>query len=127
MDKMNEESKTIRSVRPWGIVQMLVRNQCCSVDLTTVEPGQRASLHSHQVRSELFHFLDDNCYIEVNEKIHHPHTDDQILIRPGVKHRFWTEQKPGRILVISMGEWKAEDQVRHEDDYGRKDQPLKLE
>jgi hypothetical protein len=31
------------------------------------------------------------------------------------------------MLVVSFGEWKAEDQVRHEDDYGRTGQPLKLQ
>jgi len=106
---------------------MLVRNQYCSVDLTTINPGERASLHSHQTRSELFHFLDDNCRIQVDGQIRHPHTDDEILIEPGVKHRFWADDKPAGILVVNLGEWKAEDQVRHEDDYGRKGQPLKLE
>jgi hypothetical protein len=30
------------------------------------------------------------------------------------------------MLVVSFGEWKADDQVRHEDDYGRTGEPLKL-
>jgi hypothetical protein len=30
------------------------------------------------------------------------------------------------MLVVSLGEWKAEDQIRHEDDYGRQGEPLKL-
>jgi hypothetical protein len=28
--------------------------------------------------------------------------------------------------VVSFGEWRAEDQIRHEDDYGRKGETLKL-
>jgi hypothetical protein len=47
-------------------------------------------------------------------------------MRPGVKHRFWADEIPFRILVISFGEWKAEDQYRFDDDYGRTGQPLTL-
>ncbi|MDH4239424.1 MAG: hypothetical protein OEW48_07665 [Phycisphaerae bacterium] len=42
------------------------------------------------------------------------------LIRPGVKHRFGAEAGDFRMLVVCFGRWKAEDQERHEDDYGRK-------
>ena len=50
--------KTVRSLRPWGDIYMIVRNQQCSVDLTHVKPGERSSLHSHETRYELFHFVD---------------------------------------------------------------------
>jgi len=30
------------------------------------------------------------------------------------------------MLVVSFGEWKAEDQIRHEDDYGREGETLKF-
>ena len=118
--------QTIKSERPWGDVHMVVRNQRCSVDLTFVRPGERASLHSHQIRYELFHFLDDGAHLELDGQIHHPNTHDEFLIRPGVKHRFWAEDKPFRMLVVSFGQWKAEDQYRHEDDYGRKGKTLTL-
>ena len=51
---------------------MVVRNQPCSVDLTHVKPGGRASLHSHQVRIELFHFIDDGAFLEVDGKVYQP-------------------------------------------------------
>jgi mannose-6-phosphate isomerase-like protein (cupin superfamily) len=116
--------QTIKSERPWGDVHMVVRNQGCSVDLTSVRPGERASLHSHQIRSELLHFLDDGGHLELDGCIYHPNTHDEFLVRPGVKHRFWAEDKPFRMLVVSFGRWKAEDQCRHEDDYGRKGEKL---
>ncbi len=116
--------QTIKSERPWGDVYMVVRNQKCSVDLTFVRPGERASLHSHEIRYELFHFLDDGAHLELDGQIHHPNTHDEFLIRPGVKHRFWAEDKPFRMLVVSFGQWKAEDQYRYEDDYGRKGKEL---
>ena len=118
--------ETVQSVRPWGNIHMVVRNQACSVDLTHVKPGGRASLHSHQVRTELFHFIDDGAFLEVDGKVYQPMAHEEFMMHPGMKHRFWAEQKSFRILVVSFGEWTVEDQHRHEDDYGRKGKQLEL-
>tara|TARA_B100000123_G_scaffold260324_1_gene226610 strand:+ start:449 stop:829 length:381 start_codon:yes stop_codon:yes gene_type:complete len=118
--------KTINSNRPWGDIYMVVRNQKCSVDLTEVKPGERASLHSHAIRYELFHFLDDGGILEIDGDLFYPKAHEEFLIKPGQKHRFWAEESNFRMLVVSLGEWKAEDQIRHEDDYGREGEPLKL-
>ena len=117
---------TKKSERPWGDIFMLVRNQHCSVDLTCVKPGSRSSLHSHQVRHELFHILDPGAVLELNDDIIRPKPHDEFLIKPGDLHRFWAEDKPFRMLVICFGEWSPEDQERHEDDYGREGEPLEL-
>ena len=61
--------KTTMSTRPWGDIFMVVRNQHCSVDLTCVKPGSRSSLHSHEIRFELFHFLDPGGALELNTDI----------------------------------------------------------
>ena len=113
---------TRRSERPWGDIHMVVRNQMCSVDLTHVKPGHRSSLHSHGVRYELFHFLDDGATVEINGQVYHPKAHDEFLLKPGDRHRFWAEERDFRMLVVCFGEWRAEDQVRHEDDYGREGQ-----
>ena len=105
---------------------MVVRNQKCSVDLTEVKPGERASLHSHAIRHELFHFLDDGGILEIDGDLFYPKTHEEFLIKPGQKHRFWAEDTIFRMLVVSFDEWKAEDQIRHEDDYGRKGKTLTL-
>jgi len=118
--------KTLLSQRPWGDIYMVVRNQACSVDLTTVKPGHRASLHTHDVRTELFHFLDDGAILEMDGELFHPAAHEEFLIAPGVKHRFWAEDNQFRMLVVCFGEWTAEDQIRHEDDYGRKGEALVL-
>ena len=105
---------------------MVVRNQKCSVDLTHVKPGERASLHSHNVRSELFHFLDDGAYLEIDGEITRPKAHDEVVIYPGMKHRFWADETEFRMLVVCFEEWTAEDQVRHADDYGREGTKLEL-
>ena len=121
-DDPRDGRPTVKSVRPWGDIHMIVRNQRCSVDLTDVRPGERASLHSHAVRWELFHLLDDGAHVEIDGQVPDPDAHDEFLIAPGQKHRFWAEDRPFRMLVVSFGEWTAEDQVRHEDDYGREGQ-----
>jgi len=117
---------TTKSERPWGDIHMVVRNQRCSVDLTHIRPGHRASLHSHNVRFELFHFLDDSAYLEVDGKVIRPKAHEEYLISPGTKHRFWAVESDFRMLVVCFGEWSVEDQIRHEDDYGREGQGLKI-
>ena len=119
-----EGQKTLCSQRPWGNIYMVVRNLRCSVDLTTVNPGHRTSLHSHAIRTELFHFLDDGAYLELDGNLYRPVAHEEFLIAPGVKHRFWAGENPFHMLVVCFGEWQAEDQVRHEDDYGRKGEAL---
>ena len=126
MTDPREGQQTIHSQRPWGDIHMVVRNQNCSVDLTKVKPGERASLHSHAIRHELFHFLDDGAVLEIDDEIFHPKAHDEFLLKPGQKHRFWAEDKIFRMLVVSFGEWKAEDQIRHDDDYGRTGESLEL-
>mgnify|MGYP001551831964 CR=1 FL=1 len=117
---------TIKSERPWGDIHMVVRNQRCSIDLTHVRPGERASLHSHQERYELFHVIDGGAHLEIDGQIYHPKPHDEFLIKPGMTHRFWADDKPFGMLVVSFGEWAAEDQERHEDDYGRTGQEVVL-
>jgi hypothetical protein len=75
-------TKTIKSIRPWGDIHPLVRNQECSVDLTH--------------------------------------------IKPGMKHRFWAVENDFRMVVVCFGEWTAEDQIRHADDYGREGKKLEI-
>jgi mannose-6-phosphate isomerase-like protein (cupin superfamily) len=82
---------TIHSNRPWGDIYMVIRNQECSVDLTEVKPGERASLHSHSIRHELFHFLDDGGVLEIDGDLFYPKAHEEFLIKPGQKHRFWAE------------------------------------
>jgi quercetin dioxygenase-like cupin family protein len=117
---------TILSERPWGTIHMLVRNQECSVDLTHIKPGERSSLHSHEIRYELFHFLDDGAYLEIDGRVHRPGAHEEFMMKPGMKHRFWAVENEFRMVVVCFGEWKADDQIRHEDDYGRKGKKLEI-
>jgi len=118
--------KTVMSVRPWGNIHLIVRNQQCSVDLTHIKPSERSSLHSHEIRYELFHFLDEGAYLELDGKTFQPEVHEEFMIAPGVKHRFWAKDREFRMLVICFGKWIEEDQVRHKDDYGREGTKLKL-
>jgi mannose-6-phosphate isomerase-like protein (cupin superfamily) len=113
-------TKTQRSQRPRGDIYIVVRNERRSVVITDVRAGERSSPHSHADRYELFHFLDDGAGLELDGEVYSPKAHEEFMIRPGVKHRFWAEASGFRMLVVCFGQWKAEDQERYEDDYGRK-------
>ena len=74
----------------------------------------------------LFHFMDDGAYLEVDGQVIRPKALEEHYMYPGMKHRFWADETDFRMLVVCFGEWTVEDQVRHEDDYGREGQQLKL-
>lgn len=59
-------------------------------------------------------------------EVRHPRAHDEIMIRPGQKHRFWALSDRFSMIVVSFGHWEAGDQIRHEDDYGREVRPLTL-
>jgi mannose-6-phosphate isomerase-like protein (cupin superfamily) len=123
---IDEKQPTVKSERPWGNIHMVVRNQACSVDLTHVRPGETSSLHSHTERTELFHFIDNGAVLEVNGQRYRPAAHEEYVMRPGDIHRFWAEDTEFRMLVVSFGEWKAADQTRHEDQYGRAGKDVQL-
>ena len=77
-------------------------------------------MHYHKIRYELFHFLDDGVYLEIDGEKFRPKAHEEFMLEPGMKHRFWAIENDFRMLVICFNELTAEDQVRHEDDYGRK-------
>jgi len=71
--------------------------------------------------------LDEGAEVVMGEELLHPKVGEEILMKTGVKHRLINNtDHPIRMIVISFGEWKEEDQIRHEDAYGRKGQPVKL-
>ena len=114
------------SVRPWGTVRLLVRNQKCSVDWTTVNPGGMTSLHSHNVREELWVMLGEGAEVVVGDEVLRPKVGEEILMKAKIKHRLINNaDHPIQMIVISLGEWREEDQIRHEDAYGRKGQQVK--
>ncbi len=115
------------SVRPWGTVTLLVRNQKCSVDWTIVDSGEMTSLHSHSIREELWVMLDEGAEVIVGDEVVHSKVGDEILMKTEVKHRLINNtDHPVRMIVICFGEWEKEDQIRHEDAYGRQGKPVKL-
>ena len=121
------QDQTRLSVRPWGVVRLLVRNQRCSVDWTTANRGGVTSLHSHRVREELWVMLDEGAEVVVGDEVLHPDVGEQILMKAGVKHRLINNtDHPIQMIAISFGEWAEEDQIRREDAYGRKGQPVKF-
>jgi len=71
--------------------------------------------------------LDEGAEVIVGNEVLHPKVGDEILMKTGAKHRLTNNtDHPIRMIVICFGEWKEEDQIRHEDAYGREGKPVKL-
>lgn len=111
--------------RPWAEIHLLVSNQECSVDLSYVKPGERSSLHSNQERHELFHFMDDGAYLEVDGGIYRPQAHHEFMLEPGTKHRFWATESdfPWWLSPSEPGPPRTRSDTRTtaEEDLGRTD------
>ena len=96
---------------------LLCRTQSCISAILAVLAGGSREIGA-------IHFLDNGAWLEIDNKIYRPAEHEEFLIEPGMKHRFWAQDNDFRMLVVCFGEWTAEDQTRHDDDYGRKGQKL---
>jgi mannose-6-phosphate isomerase len=105
--------------RPWGRFQQLVLNEPCSVKIITVEPHQRLSLQSHQLRSEWWIVLDDAMEVHVDGRRVTLRRGEEVFIPQGAVHRAVGLEQPCRWLEIAFGRFDEQDIERYEDAYGR--------
>lgn len=111
-------NQIILEQRPWGKFEQFVNNEKSTVKILDVEAGKRLSLQSHQNRDELWVALDE-VEVEVNGLKKNLSRGEKIFIPKNSQHRL-SSNKGGRILEISFGDFKEEDIIRYEDDFGRK-------
>ena len=106
--------------RPWGSFCQYTHNEDSTVKVLTVKAGARTSLQSHNLRKELWVALDEGLLVQIKDTIVDFNKGSSLLIDIGQKHRITCKgPKEARILEISFGDFREEDIVRHEDDYGR--------
>ncbi|MBU1199814.1 MAG: phosphomannose isomerase type II C-terminal cupin domain [Nanoarchaeota archaeon] len=106
--------------RPWGEFTRYTLNSKSTVKILTIEKGKKLSLQSHKIRDEFWVVLDEGIKIELDGKLIYPKVGEQIMIPHGKKHRLSSLEKRARVLEISVGEFSEDDEIRYEDDYGRK-------
>ena len=108
------------SARPWGRFDQFATNECVTVKIITVEPGQRLSLQRHQLRRELWIVIDGPVDVEVNGESAQLTTGERAWIPVLALHRLGN---PGthvaRVLEVEFGFFDEADIERVEDDYVR--------
>ena len=106
-------------VRPWGKFKQFAFNEKCTVKILVVKPKQRLSLQYHYNRQEMWYFL-TNGYAQVGKKVLSFKKGDTLKIPKKKAHRLLSKGKEVQVLEISFGKFDEKDEVRLEDDYGRK-------
>ncbi len=107
--------------RPWGRFINLLDSQSCKIKLIEVDPGQRLSYQSHEMRRESWTVVEGSALVTLNESDHALKVGEHIDIPVGAKHRL---SNPGpsalRIVEVQTGTYFGEDDIiRYQDDFGR--------
>jgi mannose-6-phosphate isomerase len=105
--------------RPWGDFKRFVLNKKCTVKILTIKPRHRLSLQYHNKRVENWYFLDSGIVQLGNKKIK-VKNGSIIKVKPKIPHRVIALNNPVRFLEVSTGDFNEKDEVKLEDDYGRK-------
>lgn len=105
--------------RPWGSFKQFVKNKKCTVKIHTLKPNQQLSLQYHRKRKELWYFLTPGIVQLGKRKI--KVKEGQIIeIKKEMPHRIIAGNKKIQVLEIAVGNFSEKDEVRLEDEYGRK-------
>ncbi len=110
--------------KPWGQVVTFALNQPASVRMITVRPGQKTSVHYHQMRDEMWIVLDEDLRITVGNRIAEADPGDEFMVSAETPHRIENVgSQRGRVLEIAYGYTSEDDTRRLQDDYGRPLEP----
>lgn len=109
-------------IPPWGKFEILSNSENYKVKKLSIDPVQSLSLQSHQHRDEHWVVVQGVADISVNHERLKLSCNDHIKVPKGAKHRISNPGKTELILIETQlgSDLSEEDQVRYEDDYGRK-------
>jgi len=105
--------------RPWGAFKQFVLNKKCTVKIMEVNPHQKLSLQVHKKRVEEWYFLTPGIVQLGNKKIK-VRRNNLITIKRNTPHRVIAGKQKVEFLEISLGNFSEGDEIRLEDNYGRK-------
>lgn len=107
------------SHRPWGNFRQFTLNEPTTVKVITVEPGERLSLQTHELRDELWIVLDDGVGVQIGDEVVDAAVGDEFVIPRRTKHRLSSRGPRVRVLEVAFGKFDEDDIVRLEDAYRR--------
>ncbi len=110
----------VKVKRPWGKFERYALNKKCTVKVLEVRPFKRLSLQSHKHRDEFWKILSGKAVVTIGEKRKSADEGKMFLLKKGTKHRIEAKSKKVVFLEISFGDFDEHDEVRYDDDYGRK-------
>ncbi len=109
--------------RPWGGFIKFIDNKHCTVKILQVKKGESLSLQSHKLRTEFWYLISGKIKVTVGKNLKLLKSKilkegKYIFILPKSLHRA-NGLVNSKILEISTGKFKENDEVRYEDKYGR--------
>ena len=115
---MGIEAKEVK--KEWGSYTDYYRTKSVVFKTIQVNPQQRLSLQSHNLRSELWFVKEGQCTCVLDDNRMVLEKGSSIIIPLNSKHRL--ENHTNEVCVVAemqFGECSEDDIVRYEDDYGR--------
>jgi mannose-6-phosphate isomerase-like protein (cupin superfamily) len=109
--------------RPWGGFIKFVDNKPCTVKILEIKKGESLSLQSHKLREEFWYIISGRVKVISGTKTNKLKSKtlkegEFIQIPKKILHRA-EGIRPSKILEISTGKFKENDEIRYEDKYGR--------
>lgn len=106
--------------RPWGSFEQFVLNEPVTVKILTLSPEKEFSLQVHSNRDEFWKILDGSGTVTLGNDNKPAKKDDEFYAPRGTAHR--AKAGPGgiRLLEVSFGTFDEHEEIRLEDDFGRK-------
>ena len=110
--------------RPWGGFIKFIDNKPCTVKILQIKKGESLSLQFHKLREEFWYLISGKVKVTIGKglKLLKKKTlkEGQFVSVPKkFLHRI-EGIKNSKILEISTGKVKENDEIRIEDKYGRK-------
>lgn len=109
----------VTAKRPWGSMTLYAHGTNFWLKTITVNPQSRLSLQTHEKRGELWMCIEGEVYAVVDGVQTALKPFEIVQFEKGTLHRLGSD-KGGTIIELGFGECDEEDNIRVEDDYGRK-------
>ena len=112
-------------VRPWGVYEVLAKEDDYWIKILRIKEGHRTSLQSHKDRKEYWTVLYGKGTVEKedwdgNYDTFYLETGHMLAIGKEIKHRITATGEQGLVLCeVALGRPDENDIERFEDDYGR--------
>ncbi len=111
----------VKDERPWGHFIQYAKNQQCTVKIIEINPGEKLSLQTHELRDEYWVALDSGLGITLEGERVSFGKGSEIYIPRGTEHSIENLGfSSAKFLEIAFGHFDEDDIERLEDRYGRK-------